>query len=88
MIKVNGHLTRTERDMLRILSDGELHLREELHTCLTDELGDLKTIKFHIYNLRRKIPDGYLIVFQQHPQTRKYCYRLVRRIKSANTGRL
>lgn len=56
-------LTPIRRKMLRILSDGGIHSRQELHGCLEDELAQLASIKHHIELLRKFLrPKGLLIV--------------------------
>lgn len=47
--------TPTELRMLEVLSDGRQHTRKELHACLYDELSSLKTVKFHVSTLRKKL---------------------------------
>jgi DNA-binding response OmpR family regulator len=47
--------TPTERRMLDMLSDGQGHRKEELHTCLSDELSSVETVRVHIHTLRKKL---------------------------------
>lgn len=55
--------TPIETRMLKVLSDGLDHKREELHACLYDELSNLSAIQPHISRLRRKLhPIGQDIV--------------------------
>lgn len=48
-------LTPTQRAILKVLSDGQLHRREELHACLVDELGPLSNVQPHISRLRKHL---------------------------------
>lgn len=71
--------TTTEYKLLRILSDGLPHRREELFECLPDELGPMRNVRRHLYNIRKKIErkgEDILCVFVE----RRICYRLVRLI--------
>jgi DNA-binding response OmpR family regulator len=52
-----------QRRMLTMLWDGERHTKKELHTCLADDLGELRNVKHHIHALRKKLrPLGFDIV--------------------------
>jgi len=82
---VNG-LTPTQSRMWEIIQDGRFHRSDEIHSCLSDELGDIANIKPHICLLRKKIPRGYLILAHRNGGG-KVGYQLVRSINSANNGR-
>lgn len=57
--------TATQLKILELLMDGKLHTREEIHSCLPDDLGAKTNIHSHITTVRNKIRDaGYLIVIQ------------------------
>lgn len=44
-----------EQKIIDILSDGQRHTREELHSCLYDDQGSFNNIQAHISNIRKKI---------------------------------
>lgn len=46
-------LTRVQRRMLTVLSDGTPHRIEELRRCLADDLSSLATVHVHICGLRK-----------------------------------
>ncbi len=72
----NG-FTRTEAAMLKVLEDGELHTREELHACLSDNLGSIGNIRPHLTSIRKKLkPTGRDIVCVV--RNRKHFYLLYR----------
>ncbi len=71
--------TKTEGKMLQILSDGLAHTREEIFSCLPDDLGRLSNIRKHFTNIRKKIrPIGQDIICEL--KDRRICYRHVRLI--------
>jgi len=45
-------ITPTHRRLLKVLGDGEPHTREELMTCLSDELGNPTNVNVHLARLR------------------------------------
>jgi len=51
---ING-FTPTEKRILKLLSDGRPHKRQEVHACLEDDLSNLKSITPHISRIRVKI---------------------------------
>lgn len=66
-------LTRVQRAMLKVLSDGERHAYAELQACLYDEAGPVTNIWFHISNLRRIIePKGQAILCEFYRRRRYY----------------
>ncbi len=74
-------LTPTEQKLLAILGDGLLHPREELHTCLPDELGGENNLQVHICNMRKKLrPAGQSIACEMLEGRANYhLVRLIRR---------
>lgn len=77
------HFTPTEKRILQVLGDGLPHTKEELHTCLMDELSEVDTVKTHISNLRTKLQlRGQDIDCIKH--NRRYKYRQVRLLKNPN----
>ncbi len=60
---MTNNFTPTQAAMLKVLSDGKSHTKEELHACLPDELGDKKNIRPHLTAIRKKLrPAGQDIV--------------------------
>ena len=47
--------TPIESRIVEVLSDGLPHKKEELHAKLSDELGQLKNVRSHICNIRKKL---------------------------------
>jgi predicted Zn-ribbon and HTH transcriptional regulator len=45
--------TTTQKKIIEVLSDGLPHTKEELHTCLYADDGDLDNIKPHLTALRK-----------------------------------
>lgn len=43
--------TPIQQSMLKVLSDGRPHTREELHACCGP--SSMETIRFHVYQLRK-----------------------------------
>lgn len=56
------NLTPTERRIYEMLSDGERHTKPELHSCLDDELSDVRGVRVHIKSLRDKLPPDRIIL--------------------------
>lgn len=80
----NG-FTPTHKRMLAVLADGLPHRREELHACLSDELGPINNIHVHISNMRKKLrARGQDIVCEV--VNRRFLYRHVRLLASAEDG--
>lgn len=48
--------TPTERTLVDALSDGRLHNRRKLATLLPDDMGGPRNLRFHIRNIRGKLP--------------------------------
>jgi len=85
MAQGNG-FTPTQKRMLKVLSDGQRHTREELHACLDDELSALSAIQAHITYIRKHLEiRGEDIVCVA--RDRSYHYQHVRLLNSANDGR-
>jgi len=73
---VNGSLTPIQQKMLDMLSDGAPHSREELCTCLFDDLGNPTNIHAHLTLIRQFCrPRGEDIVSNYDG---RWTYRLVR----------
>lgn len=82
-----GHITRVQQKMLDILSDGMPHSKEELHTCLSDDLGPITNIRAHLCMLRKVLrPIGQDIVCE-YVHWKSLHYRQIRLLASANNGR-
>lgn len=54
-------MTPTQARIMALLSDGELHRREEIRRLLPDDLGAVSNIKAHISALRRRLRPGEYI---------------------------
>ena len=86
LMNSNNGFTPTQLKMLSILSDGMPHTRQELHSCLPDELGPLSNIRIHIHNIRKSLRSkGEDIVCET--TGRALFYRHVRLLASANDGK-
>jgi hypothetical protein len=70
-------LKPTERRIYDCLIDGQLHLVEELHGCLWDELGPLRNVEAHLTSLRKHLRQDGKTIKCQRLQGRTY-YHLVR----------
>lgn len=79
----NG-FTPTEARILTMLNDGLPHPKDELKSCLFDELSENGALKTAISRLRKKL-DGHDILCVFHNRSLKY--QLVQTIYSANDGR-
>jgi DNA-binding response OmpR family regulator len=79
--------TPTQQRMLAILADGMPHTREELHTCINDDLADMHVVNVHISLLRRKLrPIGQDIVKEIGFQFKHY-FRHIRLLASSTDGK-
>lgn len=58
---------------MAMFADGLPHSREELRTCLNDDMGALNNVRAHITNLRKLIPADEAIVCELYRAT--ICYR-------------
>lgn len=79
---MDAKFTTTELRILQLLADGRPHKRKEIHACLEDELAEMKAIRFHIMNIRRKLPRSETVVCEVFGST--ICYRHVRLLAGAN----
>lgn len=78
--------TPTQADMIKMLSDGLPHTRQELFTCLRDDLARLQAINMHLSNCRKILrPRGEDIICEL--VNRRICYRHVRLLPSAVDGK-
>lgn len=78
--------TPTEKKILAVLVDGMRHSREELHSCLPDDMGALGNIRDHVSHLRKKLrPKGQDIVCELY--LAKIYYRHVRLLANPYDGR-
>ncbi len=69
--------TDIEKSILRVLSDGSTHTKEELLVVMPDTLTSVSTLRVHICKLRIKLKQkGHDIVCQI--QNRRGLYRHVR----------
>ncbi len=69
--------TEIEKSILKVLSDGNAHTKEELLAVLPDELTSVSTLRVHIHKLRVKLKQkGHDIVCQF--QNRRGLYRHMR----------
>jgi hypothetical protein len=72
----------TERRILRVLSDGMRHNRDEVQACINDELAGRNALATTLYKLRRKLrPLGQDILCEYY--MRRYQYRQVRLLRRA-----
>jgi len=78
-----NHHSQIHDDMLKILSDGNPHRREELHACCGP--SSLRVVRAHLSVIRKKLTQGQDIVCVL--RNRQICYQWVRTVGSANTGR-
>ena len=86
MSLANGTYTPTEKRMLKLLSDGLPHKRQELHSCLEDELSQLDAIQPHLSRIRHRIRAvGEDIICVLHQRT--IAYQHVRTLCSPYDGR-
>ncbi len=49
------HYTPTHKRMLKVLSDGMPHKKEELHKCLDDDLASVSCVRKHLSTLRSQL---------------------------------
>jgi hypothetical protein len=69
-------LTPTEARLLALLSDGLPHGAAELRSCLRSDDAERGTLHWHVWSLRRKLPEGHGIVY--YWDGRAHAYRRVR----------
>lgn len=71
--------TPTQRRILRLLSDGKPHTKEEVKGCLGDELASMSAVYFQISRLRQKLATkGEDIVYATNGFGLRKAYRHVR----------
>jgi hypothetical protein len=75
----------TQRRIYEMLLDGMGHTVDELLTCFDDELTSRKSVRVQICMLRKKLPDGLVIVCV-NGGPRKPAYHLFRRVSSSSQG--
>ncbi len=74
--------TPTQQRMLAVLADGMRHTKEELISCLWDEMGTIGTVNVHLTYLRKILrPMGQDIICENDGR-RRNGYRHVRLLKS------
>ena len=71
----NG-FTPTQRRLLDVLSDGEVHDRDELVKCIGDELAVWKNVPPHLTAIRKKLRLNRQDIICQ-VVNRRFKYRLV-----------
>lgn len=77
--------TETEKRILKTLSDGHRHTRDEIAACLPELPNNYKLINTHISNIRRRLRlRGEEIVCELN--NRRICYRHVRLLPSGRLG--
>ena len=82
----NNGFTPVQSAILKVLSDGMAHRKQELHGCLMDELGSLTTVRVHLCHIRKKLrPIGEDIICEL--KNRNIWYRHVRLLASAYDGK-
>ncbi len=71
--------TPTQQRIVDVLSDGKPHRKQELVSCLWDELGNSSTVAVHICAIRKLLPPGEDIVCVVRYQSAYYQHiRLLR----------
>lgn len=74
----NNSFTRTESKILRVLSDGLQHTKQELEECMDDKLAGRTAMNVHLHRIRKKLkPLDQLIVCEW--RSRRLYYRRVNR---------
>lgn len=78
-------LTATEQRIFNLLSDGRPHTKEEIHTCINDELAPVSAIANHISRMRKQLRvHGKDVICSYRGGVTKY--QLVRLMHSPNDG--
>lgn len=87
MMVYPDNLTATELLICKVLSSGQKHTFEELHSsCISDDLSSFKNLQVHVCNLRKKFkPIGMKISFVTNNQG-KNCYQLLRSLNMSETS--
>jgi hypothetical protein len=75
--------TPTQKRILAVLADGNMHLRVELEACIDDELADKDIgLRMHLSRLRVKLrPSGLDVIYRC--VNKKHYYQKVRLIAAA-----
>jgi len=77
--------TPTEQRMLKVLLDGELHNRRELHECLNDESQPLTVISNYTHRIRKILPSHLILITEfGRGKKRGIHYRLARHLTNPN----
>jgi DNA-binding CsgD family transcriptional regulator len=86
---VSDIYTPVERRILGLLSDSLPHSREELGRCLSDDLSNdvPRAVRWHVFNLRRKLRDRGEYIVLELVGGRRMCYRHVRLLASPYDGK-
>jgi hypothetical protein len=80
LAKSRPTFTETETKILRVLKDGEPHVRQDLIEALPDKDHSLGSLSMHLCNLRRKTrPKGYDVICQL--LHRRIYYRAIKLLK-------
>lgn len=72
--------TPTQARILKCLSDGKYHTKQELMALLTDELAGSTALPFHISEIRKLLPRSQDIVCVARQNT--HMYRHIRTLVS------
>lgn len=78
-------LTATEQRIFNLLSDGKPHTKEEVHTCLNDELSPVSAIANHISRMRKQLRHHAKDILCRYGGG-KTTYQLIRLTHSPNDG--
>lgn len=77
-------LTATERRIFEFLSDDLPHTRQELHSCLPDELSSPAAVRKHLTALRKKLEHHGYLIHSVLGFRRELVYRMVRRLRQSH----
>jgi hypothetical protein len=72
-------LTVTQKKILKVLSDGLPHHRQELHLCLPDDLSGITAVRRHIFEIRKYVKSKRQDILCQFIKGKLY-FRLIRTI--------
>lgn len=81
-----SEFTPTESLIVGVLADGRKHAIEEIQLVMDGEFTSVSTVRYHIVNIRRKLPEGEDIISTRLPN-RKPGYIWVRLLASAYNGK-
>lgn len=82
----HSEFTPTERLIVDVLADGHKHAIEEIQAAIDGEFTSVSTVRYHIVNIRRKLPEGEDII-STRLTNRKPAYIWVRLLASAYNGK-